>query len=225
MNRVLKRTAISVTAVGLASLTRAGLVQLDAQPAGLANTDRTTNSAAQPSTAFEWATETVQILTGYADVASADSASDRTDSGSVAPDAGSTDSGSPAASGESGTQGGAVKEAIGASPVTNPFGDAGPSCIPIALPISGTNKCIDNPSEGGAILVYTKQAILLVSGMIGGIIVLMIIISGVQYIISMGNPTGIAGAKKRLTNAITALVIFIMAYAIINFLLPGGIAG
>lgn len=108
--------------------------------------------------------------------------------------------------------------------VENPL-DSGQPCISVALPIFANSKgCVDNTQTGGAILVYVKDAIKLLSGTIGGVIVLMIVIAGVQYITSMGNPTNIAAAKKRITNAITALVIFLMAYAIINFLLPGGIA-
>lgn len=114
--------------------------------------------------------------------------------------------------------------ATGSPNVENPL-DSGQPCISVALPIFTNSKgCVDNTQTGGAILVYVKDAVKLLSGTIGGVIVLMIVIAGVQYITSMGNPANIAAAKKRITNAITALVIFLMAYAIINFLLPGGIA-
>ncbi|MEX0932018.1 MAG: hypothetical protein WDZ81_00230, partial [Candidatus Saccharimonadales bacterium] len=58
---------------------------------------------------------------------------------------------------------------------------------------------------------------------IGLIIVLMIVVSGVQYIASAGNPDTVKAAKKRLNNAVIALVLFIFMAAILNFLVPGGL--
>jgi hypothetical protein len=51
----------------------------------------------------------------------------------------------------------------------------------------------------------------------------MIVIGGVQYISSAGNPGAISAAKNRITNAIIALVLFLMMFTIMNFIVPGGI--
>jgi hypothetical protein len=78
-------------------------------------------------------------------------------------------------------------------------------------------------ANGGVIMVYAKEIAKLLSGSIGGVIVLMIVISGIQYILSAGSSSRVQAAKSRLTNAIIALVLFLMAFAIINFIVPGGI--
>ena len=108
---------------------------------------------------------------------------------------------------------------------SNPFVvGTGDNCVTIALPISGTQKqyCGDD-ANGGVIMVYAKEIAKLLSGSIGGVIVLMIVISGIQYILSAGSSSRVQAAKSRLTNAIIALVLFLMAFAIINFIVPGGI--
>ena len=48
--------------------------------------------------------------------------------------------------------------------------------------------------------------------------VLTIIISGIQYITSQGNPDGIKGAKSRLTNAIVGLALLLAMRVILQFL-------
>lgn len=108
---------------------------------------------------------------------------------------------------------------------TNPFVEgSGDNCVTVALPISGTQKqyCGDD-ANGGVIMVYTKEVARLLSGSVGGVIVLMVVISGIQYILSVGNPSRVQSAKSRLSNAIIALVLFVMAFAIINFIVPGGL--
>ncbi|QQR51879.1 hypothetical protein IPG36_04670 [bacterium] len=79
----------------------------------------------------------------------------------------------------------------------NPFIEgSGDNCVTVALPISGTEKkyCGDE-ANGGVILVYIKEMAKLLSGSIGGVIVLMIVISGIQYILSTGNPSRVQAAK------------------------------
>jgi hypothetical protein len=61
------------------------------------------------------------------------------------------------------------------------------------------------------------------SGAIGLVIVLMIVIGGVQYITSAGDPGAVKAAKGRIVNAIVALILFILMFAILNFIIPGGI--
>lgn len=70
---------------------------------------------------------------------------------------------------------------------------------------------------------YLSAVIKFLSAGVGLVVVLMIVVSGIQYITSAGNPQGIEAAKKRLTNAIIALLLYIFMAAILNFLIPGGI--
>ena len=58
---------------------------------------------------------------------------------------------------------------------------------------------------------------------VGVVVVLMIVISGIQYVTSGGNPEATQAAKKRLSNAVIALLLFIFMFAILNFLVPGGL--
>jgi hypothetical protein len=97
-------------------------------------------------------------------------------------------------------------------------------CVKIALPILGGEKCIKNDKNtGGAILAYLALILSVLSKLVGAVIVLMLVVAGIQYITSMGDPGAIKDAKNKIVNAITALVLFLMMYAILNFLIPGGI--
>lgn len=48
--------------------------------------------------------------------------------------------------------------------------------------------------------------------------VVAIVVSGIQYIISQGNPEGIKAAKSRLTNAIVGLILLALMFVILNIL-------
>ena len=105
-------------------------------------------------------------------------------------------------------------------------GTCGPDQIQLSVPLLAGGDCIDNnPASGGAIVVYLKLIIRFLSGAVGLVIMLMLVIAGVQYITSLGDPAMIKKAKERIINAITALMLFVLAYAIINYLIPGGILG
>ncbi len=54
--------------------------------------------------------------------------------------------------------------------------------------------------------------------LIGAVSVLMIVIAGVRYIISSGNPQNTAQARSAIIYAIVGLVISISAFAIVNFI-------
>ncbi|HSX02839.1 MAG TPA: hypothetical protein VLI05_06040 [Candidatus Saccharimonadia bacterium] len=104
-------------------------------------------------------------------------------------------------------------------------------CIPIAVQLIKTAQdgcpagTISNKAPGGAIVAYLKTVLQFLSGGIGLVILLMMVIAGAQYITSAGDPGLIKAAKTRLINAITALLLFLLAFAIINFIVPGGVLG
>lgn len=58
---------------------------------------------------------------------------------------------------------------------------------------------------------------------VGIFIVIMIIWAGIRYATSEGNPETTAQAKHGIQQAMIALFIYIFAFAIINFLVPGGL--
>jgi len=86
--------------------------------------------------------------------------------------------------------------------------------------------CIPNNSDnGGAIVVYIKAILQYLSGAVGLVVVLMLVIAGIQYITSVGDPTRIKSAKDRITNAIIALALFLFGFAILSFIIPGSLFG
>ncbi len=114
----------------------------------------------------------------------------------------------------------------------DPLLNGKPVCI--ALPILASTKTdqgacpagqvqVTNSGPGGAIIVYLKWVLRLFNLAIGGVIVLVLVISGIQYITSAADPARVKGAKKRIEQAVTALVLYMFMFAILNFLVPGGI--
>lgn len=61
-----------------------------------------------------------------------------------------------------------------------------------------------------------------VSAGIGVIVVIMVIIGGIQYVTAGNNPQAVTAAKKRISNALIALVAFMLLFAFMSWLLPGG---
>lgn len=58
---------------------------------------------------------------------------------------------------------------------------------------------------------------------VGLIVVASIIVAGIQYSSSEGNPEATQAAKSRVRNALIGLIIYIFGFAIIQFLVPGGL--
>lgn len=61
------------------------------------------------------------------------------------------------------------------------------------------------------------------SALVGIVIVLAIVVSGIQYSAARENPQWAAAAKDRIREAIFALLIYIFLYAFLNWLIPGGL--
>jgi hypothetical protein len=57
----------------------------------------------------------------------------------------------------------------------------------------------------------------------GIVIVLSIIIGAIQYMTARDNSGQVAAAKNRILMSILSLVLFIFAYTILQWLVPGGI--
>lgn len=55
-------------------------------------------------------------------------------------------------------------------------------------------------------------------GVIGALSVLMIIVGGLRYVISGGDPKKTADAKNTIVYAVIGVVVAIMAYAIVKFI-------
>lgn len=91
-----------------------------------------------------------------------------------------------------------------------------------------STKCVDDAGNevkglGCLFQTYINPFIKLLSGAIGVIVVLMVVVGGVQYSSAGSDPQKVAEARKKITNALLALVTYIFIFALLNWLVPGGI--
>ncbi len=119
----------------------------------------------------------------------------------------------------------------GSSPVVEDLDEGSLAVPPVATTPPGSggaatgrfectgDACVtDNPITRFLITVVN-----FLSALVGIIVIAVIIIAGIQYTTSGGNPQQAAQAKKRIINAVTALVAFFFLFAILQWLIPGGI--
>ncbi len=81
---------------------------------------------------------------------------------------------------------------------------------------------VDCPEGENPIIAYLVATINFLSGIVVVVVTIMVAVAGVQYITSRGRPDQIEIAKKKLTNALIALGTYIMLYAILQWIIPGG---
>ena len=70
---------------------------------------------------------------------------------------------------------------------------------------------------------YVLILINVLSATLGVAVTAVIIVAGIQYSASAGNPQATAAAKKRITNAVLALVFFAGMYGFLQWIVPGGV--
>jgi hypothetical protein len=58
---------------------------------------------------------------------------------------------------------------------------------------------------------------------VGLVVMITLIIGGVQYILSQGNPQKTAAARDKIVSALGALALYALMFAIIQWLIPGGV--
>lgn len=103
-------------------------------------------------------------------------------------------------------------------------------------PVYGNNdKCGTGDSEvktsinigcqgkGNAIIDMLFAFIRFLSAGVGLIIVGSLVFAGIQYTTSRGDPQATAAAIDRIQNSLLALLLFIFAYAILNYIVPGAV--
>jgi hypothetical protein len=95
--------------------------------------------------------------------------------------------------------------------------------------IPGVNTIIQNGCIGGAdgvnpIYAFLSIIITFATGVLGLIMVLMIVIAGLQYVISNGNPDIVRDAKNRISHVVTGFVIFVLMWGILQVLLPSNVS-
>ncbi len=60
---------------------------------------------------------------------------------------------------------------------------------------------------------------------VGVVVTGAIVLGGIQYSMSGEKPESVSAAKKRISNALLALLAFIFMYAFLQWLVPGGVFG
>jgi hypothetical protein len=70
---------------------------------------------------------------------------------------------------------------------------------------------------------YVNPAINLLSIAFGLIAVISIIMGGIQYTVSGGDPQKVTSAKQRIAKTIVAVLAYFVLYAFLQFLVPGGL--
>lgn len=91
-------------------------------------------------------------------------------------------------------------------------------CNGVAISIGVECPPSDNP-----ILSYLAGIINFLALGVPVVVVAAIIVGGIQYITAGGVPQKLEAARKRIINALIALVTFIFLYAILRWLVPGDI--
>ncbi len=98
-------------------------------------------------------------------------------------------------------------------------GDCGDGGVKISVGINSTNECVGGNGQN-PIYAYLRGIILFMGTAIGLAVVITIIVAGIQYSSSAGNPAQITKAKERLTNAVIGLVLYLFLAAILRYLVP-----
>lgn len=82
---------------------------------------------------------------------------------------------------------------------------------------------VKGPEDMGPVEDLLYSLIRFLSAGIGVVLVIFIILAGIQYSASEGNPEATQNAKNKIRDAIIGLFIYLIAYAFVQFLVPGGI--
>lgn len=88
-------------------------------------------------------------------------------------------------------------------------------------PIGGGKNCDSNTCD--LIQLYVNPFVRLMSVIVGLVVAASLVMGGIQYSTSSGDPQKASAARGRISNALLALFAFAILYAFLNFIIPGGI--
>ena len=88
---------------------------------------------------------------------------------------------------------------------------------------AGNGNCSNGLTSCDLLSKYINPFINFLSALVAVAVTISIIIGGIQYGSSGGDPSKVTAAKTRIRNSIIALVAFLFLYSFLNFLLPGGL--
>jgi hypothetical protein len=99
------------------------------------------------------------------------------------------------------------------------------SALPLFLAANPTPQQLNNSLQRNPLVKDIQTGVDILSAGVAVVVVGAIIVGGIQYSIAGDNPQAVTAAKKRITNALLALVAFIFSFAFLQWLIPGGIFG
>jgi hypothetical protein len=117
----------------------------------------------------------------------------------------------------------AIATTIGAAMAPLAATPAMGACNPGDLSITGGINCAaptsasQRPLFGNGSLFQTIANVIIY--IVGAIAVLMVIIGGLRYVLSTGNPQATAGAKDTILFAVIGVIVAALAFAIVNFVI------
>jgi hypothetical protein len=103
-------------------------------------------------------------------------------------------------------------------------GGKGPDCTGSscdATPTGQGQNCTDNHCD--LVALYVNPTIRILSIIVGLVVAASLVMGGVQYASSSGDPQKTSAAKSRITNTLLAFLASAFMYAFLNFLIPGGL--
>ena len=81
---------------------------------------------------------------------------------------------------------------------------------------NGNNNC-------DLVRLYVNPFIKLLTIVVGLVVAASLILGGIQYTASTGDPQKTSAAKSRITNTLLAFLAYAFLFAFLNFLIPGGV--
>ena len=98
-----------------------------------------------------------------------------------------------------------------------------PNCPQLANLHNTGNKTSDGMKC--FINTYANPFIKFFAALVGVFVVISIVIGGIQYTTSADDPGKVTAAKKRIFDAVLALLAFLFLFAFLQWIVPGGVTG
>ncbi len=92
-------------------------------------------------------------------------------------------------------------------------------------------QCISNPNSAycqtphSGIVDLTFAIIRFLTDGVGLVLIASLVIAGIQYTTSRGEPQAMSSASKRIQSTLTALFVYLFIYAILNYVVPSKLFG
>jgi hypothetical protein len=113
--------------------------------------------------------------------------------------------------------------------VNNSDGTDGKQCgkgehtVTLSINIGCRGDAYPGPNDVNPIIDMAFALFRFLSLGVGVVVVGSIVVAGIQYTASRGNPQATEASIKRVTSSVLALILYMFIFAIANFLVPGGL--